>query len=51
MLSVFGEIEDITILQPHGKLHSVFVKYKYRDDAIQAYLVRYITSSMHNKST
>ncbi|CAO3626579.1 unnamed protein product [Mucor hiemalis] len=37
-LSAFGEIEDITILQPNGKFHYVFVKFKYRDDAIQSYL-------------
>lgn len=39
-LSAFGEIEDITILQPNGKFHYVYVKFKYRDDAIRSYLVR-----------
>ncbi|KAI9469813.1 MAG: hypothetical protein EXX96DRAFT_587522 [Benjaminiella poitrasii] len=37
-LSTFGEIEDITILQPHGKFHSIFIKYRYRDDALKAYM-------------
>ncbi|KAI8991272.1 hypothetical protein BDF20DRAFT_997187 [Mycotypha africana] len=34
----FGEIEDVSVLQPHGKFYSVFIKYKYRDDAIKAFL-------------
>ncbi|KAI8365647.1 hypothetical protein EDC96DRAFT_187803 [Choanephora cucurbitarum] len=37
-LSSFGEIEDITVLQPHGKFHSIVVKFRYREDAIKAYL-------------
>ncbi|RCI04500.1 hypothetical protein CU098_003021, partial [Rhizopus stolonifer] len=37
-LSAFGDIEDMTILQPHGKFHSIVIKYKYREDAIKAYL-------------
>ncbi|KAI8374909.1 hypothetical protein BD560DRAFT_87641 [Blakeslea trispora] len=37
-LSTFGEIEEINILQPHGKFHSTVVKFRYREDAIKAYL-------------
>ncbi|KAF1799486.1 hypothetical protein V8B55DRAFT_1579495 [Mucor lusitanicus] len=37
VLSEYGEIEDMNILQPHGKFHSIMIKFKYRDDAIKAY--------------
>lgn len=37
---MFGGIEDITLMQPQGKFHYVFVKYMYRDDAINSYLVK-----------
>ncbi|EPB81856.1 hypothetical protein HMPREF1544_11405 [Mucor circinelloides 1006PhL] len=37
VLSEHGEIEDMNILQPHGKFHSIIIKFKYRDDAIKAY--------------
>ncbi|KAL9544976.1 hypothetical protein MBANPS3_007354 [Mucor bainieri] len=38
ILSEYGEIEDMNILQPHGKFHSILIKFKYRDDAIKAYM-------------
>ncbi|CAO3649650.1 unnamed protein product [Mucor fragilis] len=38
VLSEYGEIEDMNILQPHGKFHSIIIKFKYRDDAIKAYM-------------
>ncbi|KAK4511219.1 UBX domain-containing protein 10 [Mucor velutinosus] len=37
ILSEYGEIEDMNILQPHGKFHSIIIKFKFRDDAIRAY--------------
>ncbi|CEP12874.1 hypothetical protein [Parasitella parasitica] len=38
VLSEYGEIESMNILQPHGKFHSIIIKFKYRDDAITAYM-------------
>ncbi|GAA5801009.1 hypothetical protein HPULCUR_006449 [Helicostylum pulchrum] len=34
----FGELEDITVVQPQGRFYYAFIKYKYRNDAITAYL-------------
>ncbi|KAI9028830.1 hypothetical protein CLU79DRAFT_514269 [Phycomyces nitens] len=47
-VSVYGEIEDITILHPRGRKYCAFVKYHYRDDAIKAFLVS-ITPSFHDR--
>ncbi|KAI8088556.1 hypothetical protein BDF21DRAFT_460674 [Thamnidium elegans] len=37
-LAKFGELEDVTVVQPQGRFHFAFIKYKYRNDAITAYL-------------
>ncbi|KAI8391821.1 uncharacterized protein BYT42DRAFT_611005 [Radiomyces spectabilis] len=36
--SVYGKIEDITVLQARSRNQCAFVKYCYRDDAIRAFL-------------
>ncbi|KAG2211950.1 hypothetical protein INT47_004637, partial [Mucor saturninus] len=46
-LSMFGEIEDITLLQPQGNFHYVYVKYMYRKDAIKSYLALKYNNANH----